>query len=452
MKIWEYLSYFLWIFLALLVFWVSHYGSISILQSAILAVISFVIVYAFQGTKNQAIERGLEPKGKRLVKSIDTADYFSCSLSMGLLCIILLYWIVLGALPTPFMIVGYFQIGGLLIFITVFVWSIYRVDQHIPAVDSRAPGRGEAVWNPRSDWEFSLPRRRVRTTKPIPGVTHALSEVRPTFKPKEEIVKAWRSGEFIGSRMRYKVKVQNESEFTVTDVMIYIISFPEESLKMVEDDDSVHHPKLEPKGLLTQTFDFMPTQDCVRGEINAGISFVDREGKVHTLSTKPFVIRSVCDLLLPHKVTPEDFELKLKDLDCGEVVLKIDEWTPEEMFEKGLRIVDESNFFEVSNQMEEREGIIFAKITGFALGKYTSKEVGVEISITGPTRKKGATCTIQVSGEDEAMILPTIDDLRERLNAWLCPLCSSPLSIALVEDLRDGEVVECPFCKVTIGR
>ena len=65
---------------------------------------------------------------------------------------------------------------------------------------------------------------------------------------------------------------------------------------------------------------------------------------------------------------------------------------------------------------------------------------------------KGASCTVRVSGEDQAMILPAIDDLRERLSVWLCPMCGSPLTLENVEDLKEGNVVVCPFCAVSIGR
>ena len=91
-------------------------------------------------------------------------------------------------------------------------------------------------------------------------------------------------------------------------------------------------------------------------------------------------------------------------------------------------------------------------VTGFARGKYTRKEIAVEITITGIVGGKGASCHIQMSGKDKAMLLPAIDDFRERLSAWLCPLCGSALSIDVVEALRDGKVVKCPFCGVSIGR
>ena len=151
-------------------------------------------------------------------------------------------------------------------------------------------------------------------------------------------------------------------------------------------------------------------------------------------------------------ISPEDFELKLKEHEHGEIVIKVKEWTPEEMFDKALRLIDESNFFEVSSDFEVTDGIVYAKISGFAKGKYTGKNVGVQINVTGPKGVKGASCTLRVTGEDQAMILPAIDDLRERLSAWICPMCGSALTLKNVEDLKEGKVISCPFCDVSIGR
>lgn len=313
-----------------------------------------------------------------------------------------------------------------------------RIEKHTKAT---------AMSPARSAKSIGYPKR------PIPGVTQAISDVkRDPPRKTSEGVEVRRGGEFIGNRMRFKVKVLNDSPYIITDVTVYLLSYPKDALKFTGEDHDSFFTKIEPGGFRSPTFDFLPTQDCVKGEIVAGVSYMDMRGDPHTLTAKPFVIRSVCDLLLPQQVTPEDFQLKLKELECGEIVIKIKEWTPEEMFEKALRIVDESNFFEVSSKTEETEGVFFGTIIGFAKGKYTGKEVGVEITITGPENVKGASCTIQVSGEDQAMILPAIDDLRERLSAWLCPMCSSPLTLANVEELRKGDVVTCPFCGVSIGR
>ncbi len=297
-------------------------------------------------------------------------------------------------------------------------------------------------------WQFPRIHRRM----PIPGVAHAVTKVEIEDSEKSEDVGVLRGGEFIGNRMRFKVKVLNNSPFLIADITIFLISYPKESLKLVSKKDAVHFEKIEPNGFRSPTFDLLPTQDCVRGEIVAGVSFIDMKGTPHIMHTKPFIIRSVCDLLLPDKIKPDEFDLKLKDLEFGEIVIKIEEWTPEEMYEKALKIINNSNFHEVSNRLEEEEGIIFAEIHGFAKGKYTGKYVAVEIQISGKVSKKGASCRLKVSGEDQAMILPAIDDLCERLSAWLCPMCNSPLSIANVEDLKEGKVITCPFCNVPIGR
>ncbi|MGY5863593.1 MAG: hypothetical protein RTV41_03255 [Candidatus Thorarchaeota archaeon] len=295
-------------------------------------------------------------------------------------------------------------------------------------------------------------KRDLRAKKPISGVIKGITEVEPAPPKTPSTVKVLRGGEFIGNRMRFKVKVFNETEFIISDVTIYLLSYPQDALRFAGEEAHIFFSKIEPGGFRSPTFDFMPTQDCVRGDIVAGVSFIDERGNPQTLTAKPFVIRAVCDLLLPEQVTPEDFELKLKELECGEITMKIDEWTPREMFDKVLRILDESNFFEVKSEMSVTDSVAFGKISGYARGKYTGKNIGVEISLTGPENIKGSSCTIQVSGEDQAMILPAIDDLRERLNAWLCPQCSSALTLSNVEDLRRGEVVQCPFCGVSIGR
>lgn len=298
-------------------------------------------------------------------------------------------------------------------------------------------------------WSQSTSRQ---TQRPIPGVSHAIRKVErePPFVVRKVLAK--RGGEFVGNRMRFKVKVINETPYIITDVTVYLLSYPKQALRLAGANRDHQFPKIEPGGFRSPTFDFLPTQDCVRGEIVAGVSYIDMIGRAHTLSTEPFVIRAVCDLLIPDQVSPEDFAIKLRSHEHGEIVIKVEEWTPEEMFDKALRIVDDSNFFEISSNMDYKDGIAFGNIDGLAKGKYTGKSVGVQICITGTSNKKGASCTIRVTGEDQAMILPAIDDLKERLSAWLCPMCSSPLTLQNVEDLRDGKVIECPFCSVSIGR
>ncbi|MBN2228452.1 MAG: hypothetical protein JW779_02590 [Candidatus Thorarchaeota archaeon] len=350
-------------------------------------------------------------------------------------------------------------IGGVACIIYIFYYLCKEADSDIKSLEEVERGRRERLsYQERIVGRDGLPVGYAKgipqasSKKPIPGLAQAISEVSREPAKREEVVKALRGGEFIGNRMRFKVKVLNDSPYVISDVTVYLISYPKDALRLANGKKDIQFSKIEPNGFRSPSFDFLPTQDCVMGEIIAGVSYIDMTGKPHTLTTKPFIIRSVCDLLIPEKIGSKEFEIKLQQLNCGEVIVKVDEWSPEEMFEKALRIVNDANFFEVSSQLEVVDNFVHAKITGLAKGKYTGKNIAVVLLISGRSEQKGASCTIRVSGEDHAMILPAIDDLRERLSAWLCPMCSSPLTLANVENLKDGKAVQCPFCGITIGR
>jgi hypothetical protein len=83
---------------------------------------------------------------------------------------------------------------------------------------------------------------------------------------------------------------------------------------------------------------------------------------------------------------------------------------------------------------------------------YTGKNLGIQITISGRPEVKGATCKVRVSGEDEAMILPAIDEISQKLGAWICPRCSGALPNNAVKELKAGNSISCPFCGVTIDR
>ena len=78
--------------------------------------------------------------------------------------------------------------------------------------------------------------------------------------------------------------------------------------------------------------------------------------------------------------------------------------------------------------------------------------IGIEISISGNQGAMGATAKITMSGEDEAMIMPAIDEVAQALSAWMCPMCGGKLPKLFVDELKKGRSVECPFCSVTMDR
>ena len=267
----------------------------------------------------------------------------------------------------------------------------------------------------------------------------------------QKSVHALRGAEFVGNRLRLKVKVVNDTSTVITDVTITISSYPRDSLTL-EGDISRIVPKIDPQGFRSPAFEFLPTQDCVRGNIVASISFADHHGEVHSMTTEPYIIRAVCDLLTPENISPEDFNLRLNDLEHGETTLRVEEWTPEEMQAKTLKVLETSNFFEVSCETEKIQEHIQSRVTGWAKGKYTGKNIGVEIAITGLPGIKGATCKVRMSGEDDAMIMPAIDEIGKKLSAWLCPMCGGGLPIESVREVKAGKTTVCPFCGISIDR
>jgi len=266
-----------------------------------------------------------------------------------------------------------------------------------------------------------------------------------------EAVQVLRGGEFVGNRLRYKVKVTNRSSSMITDLNVAVIAYPRDSLKL-ETEPSRRVSKLEPNGFRSPTFDFLPTQDCVQGEVIASITYVDALGGAHSLTTEAYTIRAVCDLLTPEPVTPEDFQLKLSELKCGDVSLKVDDWTPEEMQSKVLQILQDANFYEVGADSEIVGDKVVTTTKGWAKGKYTGKSLGIVVTMAGKSGIRGATAKIEMSGEDEAMIMPAIDEISQKVSAWLCPMCGASLPMESVNDLKAGKSVACPFCSVTIDR
>ena len=266
----------------------------------------------------------------------------------------------------------------------------------------------------------------------------------------EETVRVLRGGEFVGNRLRFKTKITNDTRHVITDVSLSIITYPRESLKL-DGETSKRFAKLEPKGFRSPTFEFLPTQDCVRGDIIANVTFIDHIGRAHTFTTKPYVIRAVCDLLNPESITPENFQLKLASMQSGEMIVKIKEWTPEEMFSKTRQILESSNFFNVDSKIEDGS-FVQRTILGWAKGKYTGKNIGIIVRITGKSGERGATCKITMSGEDEAMLMPAIDEIKQKLSAWLCPMCAGSIPEEQVNILKKGLSIICPFCGVTIDR
>ncbi len=107
-------------------------------------------------------------------------------------------------------------------------------------------------------------------------------ESETTFLPIQptEPVDILRGGEFVGNRLKFKVKVLNRSKYVVTDVTVSLVSYPRDALTLEGPPVKVI-AKIDPSGFVSPTFDFLPSKDCIKGAIVASVSYVDDEGKPH---------------------------------------------------------------------------------------------------------------------------------------------------------------------------
>ncbi|TFG31027.1 hypothetical protein EU528_07290 [Candidatus Thorarchaeota archaeon] len=257
-------------------------------------------------------------------------------------------------------------------------------------------------------------------------------------------VSVLRGCELVGGKFEYKVKVRNESHSVITNVAVTIVAYPRDSLTLVGSAAKVMS-RIEIGGFRSPGFTFVPTKDCVRGGIVAAVTFIDYQDKTHTIHTKPFTIRSVCDLLKPVKSTPKRFELSLEEFDGTSEEYELD-WNPAVLFRRAEHFLPSRNFYTIDTRVAVEDGIFSGTIRGYAEGKYTKSKVAVSITIEGNELENTSVVKVASFGSDEAMLPITLEDLRKGIDSWVCLNCGASLSSEQVQRIKNEEVIECRNC------
>ncbi|GAG89756.1 unnamed protein product, partial [marine sediment metagenome] len=193
-------------------------------------------------------------------------------------------------------------------------------------------------------------------------------------------VRVLRGGQIEGGEYIFKIKVINNGKYNITDVNIYILTYPEESLILSRIDG---HPESSPDrakfrkiskggGFVSPSFIFKPNKDCIKGTIHSFINFISEEDQIETINVEPHEIRMICGLLKPKIVSNEEFENLTKDL----LTFKRndEEFTipcsAEELFQKLSGLLKSKNFAIVDTEKQEIEGKFIGIIKGFAEGSF----------------------------------------------------------------------------------
>jgi hypothetical protein len=228
-------------------------------------------------------------------------------------------------------------------------------------------------------------------------------------KPPAKTVEVLRGGEIVGGKFEYKVKVNNLTDYVVTNVTVTIIAYPQDCMELTERPMKTL-TRIEPGGFRSPQFTFTPTKDCVEGYVVATVSFLDHENNTQMMKVEPYLIRSVCDLLRPLESTLEDFELMLADMAVTSED-RVFDGKPGILFNKTISMLEEKNFHIMETTSGTDTGKFRGVIRALAEGKYTKKRVAVRLVISGDIEGSQARVKIEGLGDDEAMLPTTLDEI-----------------------------------------
>jgi len=294
------------------------------------------------------------------------------------------------------------------------------------------------------------PGKSVLISEELPEGVSEVSEMEASIAIENdsdgviEGIKVLRGCEIIGGKFDYKVKVQNDSEFVITNVVVTIVGFPKEALSL-SGDYSKALPRIEVGGYRSPQFTFTPSKDCVEGAIVATVSFIDFKDNIHTLHVEPHIIKSVCDMLQPLEATPKELEKALSDFDCSDQEFDI-QWNAGVTFNKIRRLLPGKNFYIVKQDVQEMGTGYVGTISGFAEGKYTGKRVAANIIVMGESNGRSCKINIETLGDDLTMLPTTLVELSSSISAWTCLFCFAKLAIESVLKLKARTAIKCEHC------
>ncbi len=292
-----------------------------------------------------------------------------------------------------------------------------------------------------------LVARLESSTKPV-HTSPPTAQTPPTQTTSANTVEVLRGGEIIGGKFEYKIKVKNSSNFVVTNVTVTVVAYPQDCMNLTSGSSKTI-ARIEPAGFRSPQFTFSPTKDCVEGQILATVSYIDHENNLQLKSVEPYVIRSVCDLLIPLEQSPEIFEKLIIDMESTSEE-RILEWNPEVLFSKAQKLLPIKNFHVVDSDSKIIGSQFTGTIRGFAEGKYTGKKVAIQALISGSTRGNQATLVIEGLGEDIAMLPTTIEEISNGIGSWICMNCGAAIDVEGVTKIKQNNPVSCQYCHQTL--
>lgn len=225
-----------------------------------------------------------------------------------------------------------------------------------------------------------------------------------------------------GDEFVYKVKIQNQSKFVVSNIAISIIRYPIDVVTL-SDSPVQHITSLGVGSQVFQTVTFrfhISSERCIGSDIHAMVSWFDHEDNQHTQNVAPVKIRSICDLLVRTEIPIEEMVERFRSWQKTEIKIPLEICPTESIQEEIARSLKAKNFQIIDASITESE----MRTIAYAISKYTQSQVGALITIP---KEKSEECqaSISVGSTDSALIgalSRELEDVLDRvLDAKLSP-------------------------------
>jgi hypothetical protein len=281
-----------------------------------------------------------------------------------------------------------------------------------------------------------------------------------------------REYEFLGGKVRFKVKLVNNTKEIFTDLKL-TFTLPE-SLKWVAHEpeyprkgDTIQIAKLGLQEQKTISLYLTPI-NCTGSPINATLTYFDSKDQPHAIPMKPKKVEISCPIFFtqeeanPARVKHMHQNLPIRDKKMLPIVEDVD---INEQIDIAIKSITRHDV----KFVEKVEATPIYEYWYFGTTKVKQKSMVIYLKID----TENSTMLIEVSGENHenitALLAEIEDQIRQEINSinpnynedsYLdvktnvilghCPYCFNPISPQAVKEYKSGKSVQCSYCKSDI--
>ena len=207
------------------------------------------------------------------------------------------------------------------------------------------------------------------------------------------------------SVFNFKVKVENTSKLVITNIQILLTSIPR---GLTAEKDRYKITVLRPNSYESPSFKLVAKESCVGDIIEGFVSYIDPVGNSQTTTIEPFKITYVCNLLIPKRVTDDEYNYSIKNMEGNELTLDCG-MNPDEIENELSRILKYNNFHLLEKTPEPKDAT-FRELKGYAEGKYDQKDVALSVMME-KVADQTTRLVIKAMSEREEKVIDLLRDI-----------------------------------------